>query len=70
MQIIYYLALNQNNVSEWSDMSVYPHTVVSVGRHYLNPTQRVGVGQSGYRHHHQTVTCSRHNMAEKLLSWR
>jgi hypothetical protein len=25
-----WLARNQNNVSEWSDMSVYPRTVVSV----------------------------------------
>ena len=37
-----WLARNQNNVSEWSDMST-PRTVFSVSQHYKNPTQRIGL---------------------------
>jgi hypothetical protein len=29
---------------------VYPRTVVSVSKHYENPTQRVGLVQSGLHH--------------------
>ena len=39
-----WLARNQNNVSEW--------TVVSVSQHYKNPTQRVGLELRGPHHHH------------------
>ena len=50
---------------------VYPLTVVSVSWHYKNPTQRVGLVQSGLHHHLiRKLTCSRHDIAEKLLSWR
>jgi hypothetical protein len=42
-------ARNQNNVSEWSDMST--RGLVSVSKHYKNPTQRVGLVQSGLHHH-------------------
>ena len=45
-----WLARNQDNVSEWSDMP-NPLTVVSVSSHYKNPTQRVGLVQSGPYHH-------------------
>ena len=44
-----WLARNQNNVSEWSDMST--RGLVSVSKHYKNPTQRVGLVQSGLHHH-------------------
>jgi hypothetical protein len=36
-----WLARDQNNVSEWSDMSV--HGLVSMSYHYKGPTQRVGL---------------------------
>jgi len=38
------LARNQNNISEWSDMSTR-------GLLFNNPTQRVRVEQSGPHHH-------------------
>jgi hypothetical protein len=58
-----WLARNQNNVSEC------PRTVVSL----WNQSQRVGLVQS--RPHsssssHWKLTCSRHDIAEKLLNWR
>jgi hypothetical protein len=38
-----------------------------------NPTRCVGLVQSGHHHHHESsrpnVTCSRHDIAEKLLIW-
>ena len=48
---------------------VHSWTVVSVGWHYKIPTERVGLVQSGHHHHHQS-TCSRHDIAEQILSWR
>ena len=39
-----WLARNQNNVSEWSDMSSLGLLFQS---HYKNPTQRFGLEQSG-----------------------
>ena len=45
-----WLARNENKVSEWK-RHVYPRTVVSVSQHYENPTQRVGLEQSGPHHH-------------------
>ena len=53
---------------DWLDRErhVYPQTVVSVSYHYKNPTQRVGLVQS----RSSNVTCSRPDIAEKLLSWR
>ena len=42
-----WLVRNQNNVSQQSDISIYPRTVASVSQHYKNPTQHVGVEQSG-----------------------
>jgi hypothetical protein len=43
--------------------------LVSLSWHYKNPIQRVGLEQSG-PHHHLILTCSHHDIAEKLLSWR
>ena len=40
---------NQDNVSEWGQ-HVYPRTIVSVSKHYKNPTKRVGLEQSGPHH--------------------
>jgi len=42
-------AWNQNNVSEWGDMSI--RRLVSVSLHYKNPTKRVGLVQSGSHYH-------------------
>ena len=42
-----WLARNQNNVSELSDVSIRRLLF-----HYKNPTQRVGLVQSGPHHHH------------------
>jgi hypothetical protein len=39
----HWLARNQDNVSEWGDMSV--RGLVSVSYHYKNPTKRVGLVQ-------------------------
>ena len=39
-----WLARNHNNVSEWSDLSIR-------GLAIYNPTQRVGLDQSGPHHH-------------------
>ena len=44
-------ARNQDNVSEWSDMSTR-RTVVSVSYNYTNPSKGVGLVQSGYHQHH------------------
>ena len=44
-----WLARNQNNVFEWSDMSTCG--LVSVSQHYKNPTQHIGLVQSGPHHH-------------------
>ena len=41
---------NQDNVSRVG-RHAYPRTVVSVSYHYKNPTKRVGLVQSGPRHH-------------------
>jgi hypothetical protein len=57
-----WLARNQNDVSEWN--------VVSVSWHYKNPTQRVGLEQSGTSLFHWKLTYSRHDIAEKVLNWR
>jgi hypothetical protein len=43
-----WLVRNQNNVSEWSDMST--RRLVSVSYHYKYPTKRVGLAQSGPHH--------------------
>ena len=40
---------NQDNVSEWSDMSTCG--LVSVNYQYKNPSQGVGLVQSGTHHH-------------------
>jgi len=37
-------------VSEWERLD-YPRTVVSVSLHYANPTQLIGLEQSGPHHH-------------------
>ena len=42
------LSRNQDNMSEWSDMSTHK-SVVSVCYHYKNPT-RVGLVQIAYHH--------------------
>ena len=63
------LARNQDNVSEWGDTS-NPQIAVSVSQDYKNPTKCVGIGQDGPHHHFlEKLTCSRHDIAEKLLSW-
>jgi hypothetical protein len=41
------MALNQDNVSEWGDMSI-------IELHYKNPTKHVGLVQSG-PHRHQFI---------------
>jgi hypothetical protein len=49
-----WVALNQDNVFEWGDMS--PRTVVSVSQHYKNPSGHVGLVQSGpHNHHHHLI---------------
>jgi len=40
------LARNQNNVSEWSELSI-----VSVSQHNKIPTRRVGPVKNGHHHH-------------------
>ena len=45
-----WLARNRNNVVR-VERHVYPLIVVSVNQHYKNPTQRVGLVQSGPHHH-------------------
>ena len=40
-----WLGRNQNNVSEWGDLST--RGLVSVSQHFKNPTQRVGLEQRG-----------------------
>ena len=35
---------------------------------HKNPTQRVGLVQIGYHYH--LIACSRHDIAEELLTWR
>ena len=43
----------------------------NVSMDYKNQTKRVGLVQSGPHHHFiENVTCSRHDIAEKLRSWR
>jgi hypothetical protein len=64
-----WLARNQNNVSK-IELRVYARTVVSVSYDYENLTK--GVGSSTKRtslSFHWKLTCSRHDIAEKLLSW-
>ena len=48
-----WLARNQDNVSEWDDMSTRDCCFTnSVSWHYKYPTQCVGLVQSGPHHHH------------------
>jgi hypothetical protein len=42
----------------------YPRTVISVSYHYKNPTKRVDLVKA------DIISCSRHGIAEKLLTWR
>ena len=63
-----WLAQNQDIVSEWSDMSNYG-LLFLVSYHYKNPTKCVGLVQSGPHHLSLKLTCFRHNITEKLLSW-
>jgi hypothetical protein len=42
---------------------IYPQTVVLVTYHNKNPTQCVGLVQSGHASSHQNVTCSCHDIA-------
>ena len=47
-----WLVRNQNNVSEWSDMSTLRFSVCSARKHYKNQLQkRVDLVQSGYNRH-------------------
>ena len=43
-----WLARNQDNVSEWSDMHMSTHGLLF---HNKNPTKRGGLVQSGHNHH-------------------
>ena len=36
---------------------VYPRTVVSVIQHYKDPTNHIGLVQSGHHHHHLIENC-------------
>jgi hypothetical protein len=56
-----WLARNQDTVY------VYPRTVVSVSQHYKNPKSSTMPTSSSS---HWKLTCFRHDIAEKLLSWR
>jgi hypothetical protein len=49
-----WLTRNQNNVSEWSDMST-SGLFISVRYQYKIPSQRVGLEQSGPHHHHYLI---------------
>ena len=60
-----WLARNQNNVSEWNDVSTCG--LFCQCARTKNPTKQVGLEQS--RHHLINVSCYRHDMAEKLLIW-
>ena len=46
-----WLARNQNNVTEWSNMSTRGLLFQSTSTIYKNPTQCVGLVQSGPHHH-------------------
>ena len=64
-----WLARNQGNVSEWSDMSIC--RLLSQWASTIKKNKRVGLEQSEPHHHlNYKLTCSRHDIAEKLLSWR
>ena len=45
------LAQNQDNASEWGDMSICGLFFLSVSQHYTNPTKRVALVKSGPHHH-------------------
>jgi hypothetical protein len=45
-----WLARNQNNMSEWSDMST-GGLLFQLASHYENPTQRIGLVKSGPHHY-------------------
>ena len=54
-----WLALNQDNVSEWNDMSIHgllfqrEREIERNSQHYKNPAKRVDLVQS--RHHHHLI---------------
>jgi len=56
-----WLARNQDNVSEWGDMSIRG-LLLQLSSTITYPTKRVGLVQR--------LNCSRHDIAEKLLNWR
>jgi hypothetical protein len=64
----YWLALNQDNVSEWCNM--YIHGLLFQWSSTIkNQTKRAGLVQSGPHHHlipSSQLTCSRHEIAETL----
>ena len=64
-----WFARNQNNVSEWSDMSTHG-LLFQWARPVQNLTKRVGLVQSEHHYHLIDVTCSRHDIAEILLNKR
>ena len=61
-----WLARNQNNVFR-VERYVYPGIVFPVSWHHKNPTQYVGLQQSG--HHHHFIANLAYDIAEELLSW-
>jgi hypothetical protein len=48
-----WLARNQDNVSEWDEMSI--HGLLFQWVNTNNPTKRVGIVQSGPHHHHHLI---------------
>ena len=66
-----WLARNQANVSEWSDMSTlgllfqWASSIKIQLSVLVYSTKRISSSSS-----HWKLTCSRHDIAEKLLSWR
>ena len=59
-----WLARNQDNVSEWGNMFICG--LLFGWSNTKNQTKHVGLIQSGP---HRNLTCPRHDIAEKLMSW-
>ena len=64
----YWLARNQDNMSEWCNMYIHG-LLIQWTSTMKNQTKRAGLVQSGPHHHlisSSQLTCSRHEIAEKL----
>ena len=64
----YWLARNQDNVSEWGDISIDALLFQWASTIKKNTSKRVGLEQSGSHHHFIENLFSRHDLAEKLLN--